>query len=336
MCAAASSEHWFLTDEEHQAFLDARKLSTPLTPAVTNASTEPVYSQRLKDLSDKKNWEGLHSAIQTKARLNKFAGKITADELRRANEAFEIDDNLIDEIDNALSVMFENSLAQDTGIVHEQFYRHHAKRLHEEATKQFNLELEKISELASCEEEFTARALLLEPVPSERTFRRRLRNAIDRSREHFAKSIKTVGIGGSSYVSEIGYKTKQNQLKTNREYLEKCSVTCKTRYGNDEQVSLLTIADNAAKAKKAESYGMLKGLEKYATKNNLIMGFLTVTLDSVWHANPEYGFQTGKCWNRKTTREAHDVLQEQWKLIRAKCAKDNIVLSGGKATSPKI
>lgn len=295
-------------------------------------NTTSEFSPRLASLYEKKNWVGLHEAIQLKAKLNKFHGKLTEDELKRANEAFELDTSLVIEIEQALTQMLENTPADSSKLVPEHVIRFHAHKQYNQSVREYKLELEKIKVKSKDEAEYIEQALLIEQPPIERTFRQRLRNKIDRNREHFAKSIKTVGKGGSKYVSEIGLKTKQNQNKTNREHLAKCFVELEDRNGGIKNISLLEIADNNMEARKAETYGMIKGLEKFATKQNLIMAFITITLNSEWHANPDNGHCT---WNKKTTREGHNKLQEQWELFRALCHQDGIVLAGGRCEEPQ-
>lgn len=229
----------------------------------------------------------------------------------------------------ALSAMLDGTPAETTHKTYETTLRMYAQAQHDAAVQEYEAKLEVIRASTTNDASYAARALLVEPPPTERTCRRRLRAQIDRNREHFARSIKTVGKKTNRHVSAIGLDTKIDQVKFNDRHLAKCNV----EMDDGETVSLLTLRDNAIKAKLAEMYAMQKGLEKLAIKAGHILGFATLTLPGEYHSNPQSNHRVS-VWNGATIREAHDVLQDAWELMRAKCHQDGVVLSGGRCEEP--
>lgn len=291
-------------------------------PAQAEAS--PVLTR----LVDGKRWADLDAAIQCRTRFNKLKELLPEDELNVAESIFENNPQAAAKLERSFSAMLDGTPATTARKTSENELRDFAQQQHNKAYTEYEAKLEVIRASTTDDAAYTTRALLVEPPPAEKTFRRRLRAQIDRNREHFARTLKTVG-KKTKCVSAIGLATKIDQVKHNDRHLEKCKV----EMGDGETVSLLTLRDNAIKAKLAEMYAMQKGLEKLAIKSGHILGFATLTLPGEYHSNPKSNHRVST-WNGATVREAHDVLQEAWELLRAKCHQDGVVLSGGRCEEP--
>lgn len=285
-------------------------------------------SPLLTKLTAEKRWAELNDAIQCRVVLNSLDTVLPPDEMQAAAAVFETNPQAIIQLKQSVEEMLGGTPATTAEKTSEGELRMFACRQHAEAVRVYEAELEAIRATAKDDRDYQDRAVLVEPPPTERTFRRRLRNKIDRNREHFARTLKTVG-KGTPHVCAIGLATKKDQAKFNDRHLARCNVDM----GDGESVSLLLLRDNNIKARCAETYAMQKGLEKLAVKHGLILGFATLTLPGEYHANPKSGHRAS-VWNGSTIRDGHDVLQEAWELLRALCHQDGIVLSGGRCEEP--
>lgn len=301
-----------------------------MAPAINFAPlpNAPRVSARLKRLVEEKRWMELDATIPYRVEFNRLKELLPDDELRAAENIFENNPQAAAKLASTLHVMLDGTPANTAHKTHEGDLRNFAQQQHCAAVREYEAKLEIILASATDTADYTSRALLVEPPPTECTFRRRLRNQIDRSREHFARIMKTVG-KKTQHVCAIGLATKEDQAKFNDRHLAKCHVVM----DGGETVSLLTLRDNAIKSRMAEMYAMQKGLEKLAVKAGHILGFATLTLPGEYHANP-HSEHRASIWNGSTIREAHDVLQDAWELLRAKCHQDGVVLSGGRCEEP--
>ena len=170
-------------------------------------ATANLLSPLLARLVEEKQWAELDTAIKCRVQFNQLKGLLPDDELQAAANLFEANPQAIIELEKSLTAMLDGTPATTAHKTNESELRMHAGRQHAQAVREYEVKLEIIRASAKDDADYTARALLVEPPPTERTFRRRLRNQIDRNREHFARIMKTVG-KKTSHVCAIGLSTK--------------------------------------------------------------------------------------------------------------------------------
>lgn len=82
----------------------------------------------------------------------------------------------------------------------------------------------------------------------------------------------------------------------------------------------------------ARYYAFLKGLQVLADDAGLRWAMLTITLPSEYHGNPQQ--YSSAAYNGASASDAHKVIAEGWKRLRAQLAKSGIKLSGVRTEEP--
>lgn len=153
---------------------------------------------------------------------------------------------------------------------------------------------------------------------TQKWLRRRLRFAIRQAQESTHLLFGEIGASGDAYASDWTTQNRQNQVDTQLRWMQ-CTTVNNTENG-EESFKLSDIARNA-KMKLAEALAITHALEKIGKERDYSMQFITLTLPSEYHPNPQYG---NNSWDGHNPSDGQKWINKRWARVRASMKKKGI------------
>lgn len=159
-----------------------------------------------------------------------------------------------------------------------------------------------------------------------RTWRRRLRREYRQGREMLAYKLADVGHDKDKYCSRQGVEERSQQKARWHSYAENIVLE-----RDGDTLLLADVLKQSVVHRRAEMYVMTLAIQELAEAEKLSWSMFTLTVPPEYHTNPKSGRNS---WNGRSPREAHDLLNERWQLIRASLADQGIKLIGLRVVEP--
>ncbi len=162
---------------------------------------------------------------------------------------------------------------------------------------------------------------------SPQWIRRRMRSQIRRAQEATHLLFHDIGKSRQEYASEWTTKNRQQQLALQSLWMRHTeAINQKT----GEAFKLTDIAKTAER-RLAEALAIIKAMEERGQYTGYKMLFVTITLPSEYHANPEYGTNS---WDGSSPRDGHLWITKRWARARALMKKQCIDMYYIRTTEP--
>ncbi len=152
---------------------------------------------------------------------------------------------------------------------------------------------------------------------TQRWMRKRMRAQIRRAQEASHLLFRDIGKGKQEYSSNWTTINRKEQLETQKLWMQFTNVI-NERTG--EELNLSDIS-RTAKHKLSEALAIISAMEEVGSYRGYQMLFITVTLPSEYHPNPEFGANS---WDGSSPADGMDWIKSRWAKVRALIKKKNI------------
>ena len=151
--------------------------------------------------------------------------------------------------------------------------------------------------------------------------------------EKAALALNLVSKRKAIYISNESLNCYSYQMEKNKSLLKK--LVARNELGQEFTIDELSQLSNSnPKIRRSELMVRISGIERYAKENNDIGIFVTITCPSRMHAALSKSGNRNPNYDKSTPKESHSYLNSIWQRIRAKLARENLLIYGIRVAEP--